>query len=93
VLDPLKQESKLDNLDALELEISSFFTLTNPHYLCLNENQFRAHLRSLNAREDREDSQPLSKPDRYLIVDLVNLMRAEVRLVCRDVSDSGSMPS
>jgi hypothetical protein len=70
--------------------IATFFEQINPYYPSVNENELKAQIAELLASSDTPRC--LSKPDRYQVVALVNLIIAEVRLLSDEWMEAEAVP-
>jgi hypothetical protein len=82
-----KQTREVD-ITALHTSIDIYFEQINPQYPFLNENQFRSEFAGFIA----DETDHLSDGERYQFVALVNLIQAEVRILCEIRSESQVAP-
>ena len=82
-------ETRCGDPVGLRQAIDTFFTHLNPHYPSLNENYFRRRLEKFLAN----DTDGIAGGDWYQFVALLNLIKAEVKLMTCDWRDSNDVPA
>ncbi|KAF9886578.1 hypothetical protein FE257_011350 [Aspergillus nanangensis] len=93
VMDRAEKETRLDDEVRLNAVTATFFSQINPYYPCLNENEFRGQIGALTRSAAATSKIPMmTRPDRYQLVALVNLMEAEVRLLSDDWAHEEAIP-
>lgn len=89
-MEAAERDTSLQDTARLEPLISRFFDQINPYYPSLNENEFKSQLADLAVPPTESSS--LSKPDRYQVVALVNLVIAETRLLGDEWTEAEAVP-
>ncbi|KAI9743674.1 MAG: hypothetical protein M1818_002990 [Claussenomyces sp. TS43310] len=87
-LKTLERDTRSNDVTELRHSVDVFFSYLNPHYPCLNENQFRAQLESYLANDSRQNS----NADRYQFMALLNLIQAEVKILSHQSNGSNRVP-
>ncbi|KAL3474476.1 fungal-specific transcription factor domain-containing protein [Aspergillus californicus] len=90
VMEGAERDTNFQDTDLMEALIATFFEQINPHYPSINENEFRSQMAQVAA--PMSESPLLSKPDRYQLVALANLIIAEVRLLSDEWIKSEAVP-
>lgn len=90
VMEAAERDTNLQDRAWLEPLISLFFEQINPYYPSINENEFKAQLADLALPPTERTL--LSKPDRYQVVALLNLIVAETRFLSDEWAEAESVP-
>ena len=85
----LEQEIRLNDIAILHNSVDITFSYLNPHYPCLNGNQFRAQFESFPAN----DTSQMINTDWHQFVALLNLIQAEVAVLSNDWPNSSRAPA
>lgn len=80
----IERQTRDTDISVLHASVDIYFSQINPQYPCLNENQFRNDF----TRFIENDMDDLGDGERYQFVALVNLIQAEVKILCEKRSDS-----
>lgn len=75
-LKTLEKETRMTEIVGLCNSVDIFFSYLNPHYPCINENEFRSQFQ----RFLENDPSQAENADFYQFLALVNLIQAEVSL-------------
>ncbi|KAL2823605.1 hypothetical protein BDW59DRAFT_163181 [Aspergillus cavernicola] len=90
MMEAAERDTNFQDTAHMEALIPTFFEQINPYYPSINENEFRSHIAHIAA--PMSESPFLSKPDRYQLVALANLIMAEVRLLSDEWIKSEAVP-
>lgn len=85
----LEKETRLYDMEGLTKSLDVFFTCLNPHYPCLNENQFRTQFQEYLSLGKGHN--PPNHADRHQFVALINLICAEVKVLSGESHESHSV--
>ena len=85
----IEKETRLEDQAFLRYAVDVYFSTLNPHYPSLNENYIRARLERFLAN----DSNQIGSGDWYQFVALLNLMKAEVKLMTYDWPEHADAPA
>lgn len=88
-IDVLEKETRL-NIEAVRRSVDTFFLSLNPHYPCLNENEFREQFENFLAGNSAY--QP-KNANRHQFLAMLNLIHAEVTVLSDDWPDSTIAPA
>jgi hypothetical protein len=90
VMEAAERETNFQDTTRMEPLIARFFEQINPYYPSVNENEFKAQISEIAVPTTEPRS--LSKPDRFQVVALANLILAEVRLLSDDWNETEGVP-